>query len=88
MPFQLDVLGPVDRINEYILTTLRTSWGCSIEKLQQEYHYDLLKEQKNYLNDLINQKMAYIDQNNHLILTDKGKLLADQITLDLFISDV
>ncbi|MTI33318.1 radical SAM family heme chaperone HemW [Xanthovirga aplysinae] len=86
IPFELDILGPTERLNEYILTTLRTSWGCNLEKLKKDFQYDLLKDQKEYLNDLITGKMAFIDQENHLKLTDKGKLLADKITLDLFIS--
>lgn len=34
IPFEREVLTVEDRINEYLLTGLRTSWGCDLEKNQ------------------------------------------------------
>ena len=84
LAFQKEKLSLIDQANEYLLTSLRTIWGCDLKKLQQEFKVDLRFEQSAYLQEL--QQKAYISiADNILYLTDKGKLLADQITLDLFL---
>ncbi|WP_187262246.1 radical SAM family heme chaperone HemW [Pontibacter beigongshangensis] len=83
LAFELENLSPADQANDYLLTSLRTSWGCDLQKLQQELHYDLAATHGVYLQGLQQKELAQIS-NNVLYLTDKGKLLADQITLDLF----
>ncbi|WPP53150.1 radical SAM family heme chaperone HemW [Catalinimonas niigatensis] len=84
IPFEKEVLSPQDQINEYIMTGLRTQWGCDLQKIAQEYHYDLWKENKIYLEGLLRDQKVIL-QDQHLILTNKGKLLADRIASDLFI---
>jgi oxygen-independent coproporphyrinogen-3 oxidase len=64
-----------DQINDYLLTTLRTSWGADLQLLRDVYPY---------VDQLIRKDLALITQ-NHLILTAKGKLLADKISTDLFL---
>ena len=84
IPSTLDQLSQKDHINEYLLTTLRTKWGTSLDKLKDVYQHDLLELNKNYINDLLKQDLARID-NAALILTDPGKLFADKIASDLFL---
>lgn len=79
-----EMLEPHDQVNEYIMTSLRTQWGCDLHKLQQDYEFDLLAANEQYIGDLIAQKRAVIAE-NHLILTNSGKLLADKIASDLFL---
>ena len=83
-PFDLIVLSKEDQVNEYILTSLRTKWGCSLELLKEKYEVDLLREHRDYLNKISLQDLIYEDE-GHLILTDSGKLLADKLAADLFI---
>lgn len=84
VPAEIEVLTRSNKINEYIFTTLRTSWGCDLSYLKENYAFDLAS------NGII-QKMKdqewVIQQDTILFLTRKGKLLADQIASDLFISD-
>lgn len=84
VPFEKEVLTPEDKINEYLLTTLRTSWGCDCSELLQTFGYDLLHEQKAYLQPLFDTAFAVLE-NNKITLTKKGKLVADKIASDLFI---
>ena len=84
IPAELEVLSLKDQINEYILTTLRTAWGVSLRKLKEEHSYVLINEQNKYIDDLLIQGLAVI-KNDHLILTDQGKLLADKISSDMFL---
>ncbi|MFD2246832.1 radical SAM family heme chaperone HemW [Pontibacter ruber] len=84
VPFELEELTLADQANDYLLTTLRTIWGCDLSKLRQEYKYDLGADHVPYLQELQEKELASI-KDNVLYLTDKGKLLADQITLDLMV---
>ncbi|HYG20703.1 MAG TPA: radical SAM family heme chaperone HemW [Ohtaekwangia sp.] len=83
IPATLEVLSREDRINEYLLTTLRTSWGADLEKLKSELQYDIMSVHKMYVETLLDEKLACLDK-GVLILTGKGKLLADKISSDLF----
>lgn len=84
VPFEREILRRNDKINEYLLTTLRTSWGADLEKLRSDYQFDLLEEHKQYIQALLEHEKAMIT-GSHLILTNNGKLLADKISSDLFI---
>lgn len=83
IPCEIEVLTDKQKFNEYLLTSLRTSWGCNIKFMEQHF----LKE---YCQNLLQKVLPFIQQNlienNHqtLVLTNKGKLLADRITSDLF----
>ncbi len=79
-----EMLEPHDQVNEYIMTSLRTQWGCDLNKLLQEYNFDLLSNNEKYIAALVEQKKAVISE-NYLVLTDSGKLLADKIASDLFL---
>jgi len=84
LAFDREELSLTDQANEYLLTSLRTIWGCDLKKMQQEFGVDLLSLQAEYFESLLRKEYISIT-NNVLYLTDKGKLLADQITLDLFL---
>jgi oxygen-independent coproporphyrinogen-3 oxidase len=85
VPFEREVLTRENRINEYLFTTLRTSWGCDLEKIKVNFQFDVLQENKAYLTVLLEKKLAWIE-NNTLTLTRSGKLVADQIAADLFVN--
>lgn len=85
VPFEMEELTAADQANDYLLTTLRTIWGCDLGKLKKDYKYDLATQHAGYLQDLQRKDLATI-KHDVLYLTDKGKLLADQITLDLFMA--
>ena len=84
VPCTVEVLTPQDHINEYIMTSLRTQWGCDLDRLKEEHGYDLEQAQSSYLQRLLNQQLA-IREGHRLLLTRQGKLLADQIATDLFV---
>lgn len=84
IPFESELLSNTDKVNEYLMTGLRTSWGVSLSKLKIEYGFDLLLEQEGFVNDLLVRKLATIE-NDILTLTTSGRLLADKISSDLFL---
>lgn len=83
IPFEKEMLAREDKINEYILTTLRTSWGTDISLLKIQYGYDLISENKEYISELLNNQLITLEHDT-LKLTNTGKLLADKISSDLF----
>jgi oxygen-independent coproporphyrinogen-3 oxidase len=83
IPFIRESLSREDMINDYLLTTLRTSWGSDLKKLQNDFGYDVLSSHGAYVHSLLEKGIAVL-QNDTLILTRQGKLLADKISADLF----
>ena len=84
IPAEEEVLKREDQINEYILTTLRTSAGCDLNVLRTVYGYDVLKLHGGYLKELLKQHLVRLDE-DRLHLTETGRLLADKISSDLFL---
>lgn len=76
-------LTDAQRLNEYIMTSLRTMWGCDLEKIEQEWGSAVA-------NDIERRSYRYMEQNQvamnerKLTLTSKGKLFADKIAGELF----
>jgi len=84
--FEKEILTTDQAYNEYILTGLRTKWGCDKEKIAhfgQKYlrHFD--QEVKRLLS-----KRWVQEKNNIFTLTNQGKLVADRVALELFIDIV
>jgi oxygen-independent coproporphyrinogen III oxidase len=83
IPSTVEELSREDLINDYLLTTLRTSWGTSLKKLADEFGYDIRNSHSEYLGQLLTQGFAVINDST-LVLTRSGKFLADKISADLF----
>jgi oxygen-independent coproporphyrinogen-3 oxidase len=83
--FEQEILTIQQRYNEYILTSLRTIWGSDLLQLRKQFGLDFwehcMKEAAPYL---ISKQL--IQQNDKLFLTDTGKLFADKIASDLFMT--
>ena len=73
-----------NKVNEYIMTSLRTSWGCDMMYLKKEFEYDILNINETYLQKYTMDDLL-IENNNILTLTRKGKFIADEIASQLFI---
>ena len=85
LAFEREELSLQDQINEYVMTGLRTKWGCDLRRITEEFGYDLQKENRVYIEQLLAHRKAIIKA-DHLILTKQGLLLADGIAADLFCS--
>ncbi|UYZ58222.1 radical SAM family heme chaperone HemW [Hymenobacter latericus] len=84
VPATVEQLSATDRANEYLMTSLRTAQGCNLAYLRGHLGVDLATERAAYLQQLQHDGWATISHET-LRLTDRGKLLADQITLELFL---
>ena len=83
IPFEKEVLNKADKVNEYILTSLRTSNGCDLKRIS-EIDDLALAQIKAELAPYKENKMVTI-LNDVIQLTKEGKHLADRIASDLFV---
>ncbi len=83
-PFEEEILTPEQQLNEYIMTSLRTMWGCNLQKIattySDAYYQSVLKNAQAFLE---NGKMLQVG--DKLMLTNAGKLFADNIAAALFV---
>ena len=79
-----EILGFNDQINEYIMTGLRTIWGCDLKYIETQFGVDQVLRIIKSAEKFIEQQLLLIE-NNVLKTTSKGKFLADGLAADLFI---
>ena len=84
LPIEEEQLTETQQLNEYIMTSLRTMEGTSLEMIREKFGSPMeelvRKESERYLST---GKLQLL--NERLILTREGKLFADGIAADLFV---
>ncbi|WP_298140350.1 radical SAM family heme chaperone HemW [Flavobacterium sp.] len=84
LPSEFEILSKTDRYNEYVMTGLRTIWGISLDRIENEFgttYLDYLNQQAaKYIED----HLLFVDE-NILRTTQRGKFLSDGIASDLFL---
>jgi oxygen-independent coproporphyrinogen III oxidase len=86
IPSTIDHLSIPDRINEKILTELRTKWGCDFVRIHKEFNLDLIEKNRAYLHELVENNMIVLS-GGIIKLQRKGMLFADRIASDLFVTE-
>jgi oxygen-independent coproporphyrinogen-3 oxidase len=84
LPIEIEKLTKTDRYNEYIMTGLRTIWGVSLERIEQEFGKTYLDYLNQQAAKFIQDHLLFVDE-NILRTTNKGKFLSDGIAADLFL---
>lgn len=84
LPIEIETLTKTDRYNEYIMTGLRTIWGVSLERIEQEFGKTYLDYLNKQAAKFIEDHLLFVDE-NILRTTKKGKFLSDGIASDLFL---
>lgn len=83
IPIEKEILSITDQYNEYIMTGLRTIWGVSLKKVEQNFGKHYLKYLNQQAEKHILEHLLYIDD-GILRTTRKGKFFSDGIASDLF----
>ena len=84
IPAETEVLSTENRINEYIMTSLRTSKGMDLRSISEKFGSDYSNEIYNGLEPFLDKE--WISINEQLVtLTREGKLFADHIASELFL---
>lgn len=84
LPLEQEKLTKKDQFNEYLMTGLRTIWGVSLEKIEEDFGEEFRKNLLKNTEKFINQGLLVIT-NEVLKTTEKGKFLADGLASELFI---
>jgi oxygen-independent coproporphyrinogen-3 oxidase len=82
IPAETETLSETNRLNEYIMTSLRTMWGLDIKELEK-IAAGSTAELNNSLPEFF-EKGWLLQKENTLFLTQTGKLYADHIASCLF----
>lgn len=77
-----EVLTPVQRVNERLLTGLRTMWGVDLRTLGT----DLLEQSADLIRISV-ERGDLLVRDDRLVLTRQGRNFADRIASDLFLTD-
>ncbi|MEO8824164.1 MAG: coproporphyrinogen III oxidase, partial [Ginsengibacter sp.] len=83
IPFEKEILSPTEKLDEYVMTSLRTMEGMDLKIIEKTFSIT----ERNRIEKLLKTKIKkenFIQKNNHIILTDEGKLFADRISVELF----
>ena len=84
LPNEIEILSVTDRYNEYVMTGLRTVWGVSLNRIENEFGIEYLEYLNKQAQKFLDDDLVFIE-NNILKPTAKGKFLTDGIASDLFI---
>ena len=84
LPNEIEILSKTDRYNEYIMTGLRTIWGVSLDRIENEFGTTYLEYLTNHAQKFLDDNLLSIEK-NVLKATKKGKFLTDGIASDLFL---
>ncbi|MBS4013516.1 MAG: radical SAM family heme chaperone HemW [Bacteroidetes bacterium] len=84
LPRECEELSLIQQVNEYIMTSIRTMWGCDLFKIKNEFG-DIVFQKIEKTSEKYIRNGLLMKENNNLILTKKGKFLADGIAADLFV---
>jgi oxygen-independent coproporphyrinogen-3 oxidase len=79
IPFEKEELSAIQKLNEFIMTSLRTREGLNAEKVEKEAGDKIIEKAAKYIESGLMRR-----EKNFLVLTKEGKLLADGIAADLF----
>ena len=87
IPAEVEILTVINRLNEYIMTALRTSLGLDLQKISIDFGSEYSSKIKENLGEHIDKN--WINHNDNVVtLTTEGKLFADRISSELFLDDL
>jgi len=85
IPAEHEILSQKNRINEYIMTSLRTAWGMDLDKIEKDFGSDYRNIITQSLPEFLEKRQIILEKGT-IKLTREGKLFADSIAAELFIT--
>jgi oxygen-independent coproporphyrinogen-3 oxidase len=83
LPIETETLTENNRVNEYIMTSLRTQWGISLKWFEETFGSERLEILQKQVEPFITQGKI-IEADNYFKLSEAGLFFADGIAADLF----
>jgi oxygen-independent coproporphyrinogen-3 oxidase len=84
LPSTTEPLTQEDTVNEYLLTGLRTKWGCQLALLDELSEGRFKEIHRSTVKELVARGWLTLNE-DLLLLTESGKLFADRVASDLFL---
>ena len=84
IPSETEFLTQENKLNEYIMTSLRTIWGMDLAKIEADFGSDYRQLVTSAMEEFLDKGWINIDE-NIVRLTKEGKLFADNIAAELFV---
>ena len=84
LPSESEILSIENRFNEYVMTSLRTMWGVSLQKIETEYGIKIKNQLLENAKKLVASDFLVIED-QYLKITITGKFLSDGIASELFL---
>ena len=84
LSFEMEQLSKNDQVNEYVMTSIRTMWGCDMAIINELAGEKWGQQQKTTLNSCVADGLLEWTPQGFK-LTKAGKLFADRIASDLFL---
>ncbi|MEO6838922.1 MAG: radical SAM family heme chaperone HemW [Ginsengibacter sp.] len=84
IPYEKEILTETQKINEYIMISLRTMEGMDLQFIENTFS----KNERRRIENLIDQKAQkemILSSGDKIILSNHGKLFADRIAMNLFV---
>lgn len=85
--YEEEQLSPVEHLNEYIMTSMRTMWGCNLDKIRAEWGNEYADQVEKDAGTF-EERGWLVKQEQKLVLTPAGKLFADRIAGELFVEEL
>lgn len=82
---ETEQLSPEQSCNEYIMTSLRTIWGCDLCRIEAEWGAAAAARVKKSSAPFLEKGWLLMKSNTLLLLSREGKLFADHIAAALFV---
>jgi oxygen-independent coproporphyrinogen-3 oxidase len=83
IPYEKEILTPIQKLNEYIMTSLRTMEGLDLDQVEDIIGHQLRTVSRKFI-----ERGLMGEERGHLKLTKEGKLLADGIASELFFEEI
>jgi oxygen-independent coproporphyrinogen-3 oxidase len=83
LAIEIEDLTPENQLNEYLMTGLRTMWGCQWNELEKRFGVEVVNSLQSRIQPYLKKELM-TNSPTHFVLTQKGRLLADGIAADLF----
>lgn len=82
IPCEKEILTVTQKLNEYIMTSLRTIEGLDLNLLGDDERYEIRYASQKFI-----ERKLMFEEDHHLKLTREGKLLTDGIAAELFFEE-
>jgi len=84
IPAEMEMLSPENKLNEYLMTRLRTAWGIDLIDVKSKYLACKREFPQAEIDNWVQGGYALLEK-NQLRLIGHGKLMADKLASDLFV---